>query len=798
MIGITTSTTAVGDPMRDARGDDIGRVIERMLADSIHETIRPLETIKPIPDSVQSLTGYLWGSMFERLGQIAPSADPQGILTRGKTDSTGAFILHDSWLVHLLGLGLHPTVRARRNKTAMAEALEELATLRWRWNRTESALESAVIHARLRGTGAVHIYRTVSEPYVPFVEHIPTNCLFLDPFSGPDVNQTRWRAVKKLFPRSHLRMRWGSSVADHAQSTGTGRTIDEPGINNEPLPPQQWLARELEPIPVVEFFWCDGSFKRHMVLVNGINAPVEDKNRWPYELPAGRWPVIPYTWIRHPDSVWGMSDHRVSYVWLELIDWLVRFVSVAAAKAAKTVGAFDKGIAGGVQNMDRILGDLAQPFQIFPLDMHDLALSGIGIERLISFIEIPTNVQQLWQVLDQARQFFAEVTCLHEMEQKAQEPAREPPRLTRRQNQFREFAAEVLEVESCLAMQTMPQQAYVKLTDPSDIDENGKPKQPAMLLYMKLAEAEQLEKNTVPYAIENGIDGKSWDTQTLREKSLRFEKGIKEQHRISILDRGVEQILSRQSLVDAWEGPYVRPVAAITEYEFDVRVARPGDNNDQDLQRTGAVLTSLQQIYSQWGLEPATSQWRTAFQQWQQNKQGPPPAPPKLLLNILALHRDLVQASGTEYPTELNIRPEDLAYAIEAAGQAQQQQVQQQQQADTEIDRLKIQLQTFVQQTRLQIEAMRQQAEIARQWAEAMREYRAMQAQQAKTEAEFQKLPYLTQQQKARAQAAQSRAVQSQATAVKTVAEAQQAVQDVTGVQGPPTDMPPMPEMPPI
>lgn len=780
------------DPMRTLRGHTIAFMVRQLVDASNSTDKKPREAIEQHTDSVLALEGKAYSSLTHTID----TAGNTTILPGGKSDSSISFELHDTTLAHLLGVGLEPSVIARRGKSAMADALTELAAIRWQLTGMENTAERLITDARLRGTCGAKTFR---DPAIGLARTtwIPTRHLVIDPASDGDLERTKFRGERTFVYRSDLRRMleaWGKDPA-LAEQAGMDIAFDEHRED-----PKHLLRRELEKVAVIDFYWQDGGFRRHIILVQGIDEPVWDVDRWPYELPPGRWPINVFQWNPMPNTPWGRSDFGLVQLWEESISWMQRFLIDSAAEAAKVVPVFDRSI-GDLDTVQKIFGDLRRSYEACPLNLSQIVLGDMDLKKLVDFLNVPTSVDKIQVAAQFSREIIGRALGLDEMIGKLEQPGINPPRLARRMARWRKFLAGILEAESCVDMTTIPRRALIAVRKPANDPVTGANiTELARYAYVDLKKAEALEKNTVAHATRRQLTAEQWDPAAKQEAELRLVDGIDNESVILIKEPGIARFVSRKHLVDYWEGAIPGVAMRSTyEYSFHVDIIGSLESSDQAANRSSAAMQQLLQVYNQWGMQEAAFAWSDQYQKAVDKNNalesagrqpGPVPQPPKMLTNLILLHQDFVRAVGSKDARSLSLRPEDLATALaqgkamqdaqmEAQAAAAQPPAEDPRKMELEVAKLQLEVERLALQKQkteaeVQVEQIQAQTELLRQQHEVLKQKVEEQRMQLEHQREMAEMPFRMAQTQARTDSTIAQRDRALATAAAEVARSQQ------------------------
>ena len=778
------SADYVNKDLTRLRGEAAAILIRHMIQDAQRTEHMPDEARLEEPSAVKAFMGRAYGGLLSH-----DDLPGSSLLGTDKSDSTIEFTLHDMTRAHLLGLGLQPLVKATRSKTALAEALTELALYRWKIGHFNDTAGMVLMDSRLHGTGAAEVY---SDPEIGLAKSnwVPIRDLILDPYSNGDLRRTRFRGVQKWVLRSEVRrlLRVWDKPAGWADQAGYQVDSEDPVQRRRMRAFTDDMQSEMESVKLTHFYWSDSSRRRHVILLDNIPEPVWDVDRWPYLMPPKRWPIIVFPWNIVPGKIWGSSDFAMAQIWHESLSWMLRFLLVSAAESVKVVPVFDPALGDATQ-LEAAFGNLREPYRPVQMKIKDIVLSGMKLDQLMAFLNVPTNLADLRDTLIESRELVGMVSGLDEMLAKAEDPNKEPPRLGHRIFRWKSYLSELLEAESFADLTTVPRQALVTLrADKPGPD--GTTSVESTLAYMDLKEAESLERNQLPRSpLESGMTATEMDETPLPEKKLREKvpvvtsKGprtLADGEQVEINGPGIARYVSRQSLADSWEGSMALPPdRALAELEFLVDIKPAAAVSDLAAQRAANALQILVQLYQQWGLMEYVYAWAGEMVQALDGNSPLPPTP-RMAANLVALHNEFVRASGVEFPHELDLIPEDLARALSAAAGIAQQQQQGQAAMDAQaqnqdLERAKLALQAQIAEGKLAIEQIRQQNEQMRQQGETTRAQMMLLRDYYKFVEDQATLPQRLAQQQARSESGQARAVQSQAQAMKTAIDAEQA-----------------------
>lgn len=770
----------------DLSGLPLALVVRSLVERAESNDHKPDEARQAKPNSVLSLMGDSYGTLFDS------RQDPTGaitILDRRKSDASLEWEAHDTLMSHLLGTGVEPVVVPKRGKAAMAEAMKELALHRWAIEDFEGIAECILEDSRMHGTSAGFVF---VDPATGLARTtwIPVDNLVLDPSCYGDLSRTRYRAVWSEVSRTDLRkmLRAWDKPVEWAEDAG----IDKKEPPNKTDNPLVELGRMMEPVRVLDFYWaCEGQ-RRRIVLVDGIHEPVWDVNVWPYELPPGRWPIIVHRWNKIPGSTWGASDHKLTELMSAAQTWALRFTIDASAEAVKLIAAFDKSL-GDQDKLTTALGSLRESYKSVPLDLLSGVVGGATLDQLLKFLQVPSNVAQVQPVYQLTREVLEQANGLADARAKQANPTNDPPRLARKMHRWRKFLSLVLEAESCADLTHITKQATVSLTIDRFNQETQVFEADTRYLYVDLQAAESLQRNQTVAALRNGLTAEQWNPGTLTEQQLRAANTIDDREQVRIIGPGIARYVSRQSLVDAWEGgiAYV-PGRVVTEYSFGARIRSSLQASEASLNRTAAVFGQLSTMFKEWGMMEGTYAWS---EQAAAAKDGDTkPLAPRMLQILLMLYSEMIDASGVEYPQSMSLLPEDLAQVLAAGKKMMDEQAKAQaeaaqppaedpmkakiEMAKLQLEVQKLELQRQREEYRAQHEQTQAQTELTRQQFELAKQQRQAILDAAKVQQEMAELPAKIALSEARRVKSEVDAIKAQVQANRDVMEADHDAQD--------------------
>lgn len=784
-------------------GPLLTQVILDWISESRDPEFRPPEASDKIPASFLAMQGVAFGTLNRNtqitdmaMAAAADASDRAGMYSNRLSDGSLEFLIHDTMHAHVVGTATEPRIAARRAKSDMAAALQELAEVRWDNTGMHKTLSACFSEGRLRGTASVEIFRD-PQTKTAASRRIPTQDLILDHTAGPELSKTKFRGSIKRIPRWELRAMLKRRDMDTLLADTAGLPFDRDMISDA----NELDRRDQDNVSIIDFYYDDGAgYRRHVQIAQGLQEPILDTPYWPYTLPQGLWPIV--VWAANPMMVspWGRADFVTTQQWQEFSAWALRFMSVSAAQTSKVVPVYDKSL-GDERTIKRVIGDLRNSFEPVGLNMTGAmaALGQLGtIDNLIKFINVPSDLKDLTAAEEIARRYVSEVSGIADAQRADENPLMEPARLKKRRTDWSTFVSECLTVESILDIQLIPRQAHVRLSrHAASLEEGEKPPAPVHR-FMILEDAERLERNLVPTEWALGVTGEQFSAPAMSEKELRdalmlstednaLMKDLRQKGKwepvkvadyimVDIMDPGIARYVKRYASFHAWEGAGAtsfRADRALSEFIFNVAVHYPGEQSEQVLQRNVALLGTMQEHYTQYGMPEHIIEWAKSYQKAVSTGQDTPD-PPRMLQNIVDQHNSIMRASRTRSGTVLDLRPYDYAIAILAASKQMEAQAQQEAQAvqaasteqasarEEELKVMELELKRTIAEQKHQTELLRQQAEILRQTSEIERlRYMTLQ-EQAKMISEQESAPFRTMQQEYRARSSEARAARDQ------------------------------------